>query len=155
MSSMAWSYCLCSGRMSKFSLANTDSNSLAQSGGMKGSFRASVDRRASSASFWEVIEAARRSSLVESRRILVMKSWSPSSYSASRVRTEASSSSKSSAYSRQGLDRQTLRALVSILFRDTCSFRITQYPSHRGGHQFICTSPVCQLTSGLWSLSQV
>ena len=149
MSSMAWSHCLCSGRMSKSSLANMDSNPLTQSGQMKGSFYASTDRRAPSASFWEVIEAVRRSSIVKSGRILVMKSWSPGSYSASRVQTEASFSSESSAYSREGLDQQTLRALVSILFRDACSFRITQHPSHREGHWFICTSPVCQLTSGL------
>jgi len=155
MSSIAWSHCLCSGRTSKSSLANTDSNPLTQSGGMKGSFRASVDQQAPSASFWEVVEVARRSSLVESGRILVMKSRSPGLYSASRVRTGASSSSASSACSGQGLDQQLLRALVSILFRDACSFCITWHPSHRGGHRFICTSPVCQLTSGLWSLSQV
>ena len=152
---MAWSHCLCSGRTSKSSLANTDSNPLIQSGGIKGSFCASADQQAPSASFWEVVEAAHRSSAVESRRILVMKSWSPGSYSASRVRMGASSSSESSAYSGEGLDWQMLRALVSILFCDACSFRITRHPLHRGGHQFICTSLVCQLTSGLWSLSQV
>ena len=84
-----------------------------------------------------------------------MKSQSPGLYSASRVRTEASSSSESSAYSGEGLDQQTLRALVSILFRNACSFRITWHPSHQGGHRFIYTSLVCQLTSGLWFLSQV
>jgi len=94
---------------------------------MKGFFHASVDQWALSASFWEVIEAARRSSAVESRRILVMKSQSPGSYSASLVQMGASSSSKSSAYSGEGLDQQILRALVSILFCDACSFHITQH----------------------------
>ena len=155
MSSMAWSHCLCSGRMLKSSLANTDSNPLMQSGRTKGSFYTFVDWWAPSASFWEVVEAACRSSTVDSRRILVMKSRSLGSYSASWVWIGASSSSESSAYSREGPDQQMLRALVSILFCDACSFHITQYPLHRGGHQFICTSPVCQLTSGLWSLSQV
>ena len=84
-----------------------------------------------------------------------MKSQSPGLYSAFRVRTGALSSSKSSAYSGEDPDQQTLRALVSILFCDACSFHITQHPSHRGGHQFIYTSLVCQLTSRLWSLSQV
>jgi len=59
-----------------------------------------------------------------------MKSWSPGSYLASRVRTGASSSSEPSAYSGEGPDWQTLRALVSILFCDTCSFHITWHPSH-------------------------
>ena len=89
---------------------------VTQSGGIKGSFCASTDRQTPSASFWEVIEAPCRSSAVESRRILVMKSRSPGSYLASQVRMGASSSSESSTYSGKGLDRQTLRALVSILF---------------------------------------
>jgi len=132
--------------MSKSSLVNTDSNPLMQSGRMKGSFHASVDRRAPSASFWEVVEVARRSSAVGSGRIWVMKSWSPCSYSASQVLTGVSSSSESFACSGRGLDWQTLRALVFILFCDACSFRITQHPSHQGGHRFIYTSLVCQLT---------
>ena len=69
--------------------------------------------------------------------------------------TGVSSSSESSAYSGGGPDQQTLMALTSVFLRNACSFRIAQHPSHRGGHLFICTSPVCQLTSGLWSLSQV
>ena len=84
-----------------------------------------------------------------------MKSRSPGLYSASRVQMVALSSSESSIYSGENLDQQTLRALVSILFCDACSFHITWHPSHRGGHWFVCTSLVCQLTSGLWSLSQV
>ena len=155
MNLIAWSHCLCSRRTLKSSLENTDLNPLTQLGGTKGTFRASVDQWAPSASFWEVVEVAHRSSVVESRRILVMKSRSPGSYSALRVRTGASSSSESSAYSGEGPDRQTLRALVSILFHDACSFRIARHPLPREGHWFICTSPVCQLTSGLWSLSQV
>jgi len=67
--------------MSKSSLENIDLNPLMQSGRMKGSFRVFVDRWALSVSFWEVIEAAHRSSAVDSRRILVMKSQSPGSYS--------------------------------------------------------------------------
>ena len=130
MSSMVWSHCLCSGRMSKSSLANTDSNSLTQSGRMKGSFHAFVDQWAPSTSFWEIVKVAHRSSAVDSGRILVMKSWSPGLYSASRVQTGALSSSKSSAYSGRDPDWQTLRALVSILFRDTCSFYITQHSLH-------------------------
>ena len=140
---------------SKSFLANMDSNPLTQSGRIKGSFCASTDWQAPSASFWEVIEAACRSSAVEFKRILAMKSQSPGSYSASRVQTGASSSSESSAYSEEGPDQQILRALVFILFRNACSFCITQNPLHRGGHQFICTSLVCQLTSRLWFLSQV
>ena len=155
MSSIAWSHCLCSGRTLKSFLANTNSNPLMQSGGMKGSFHASADRRAPSASFWKVIKAAHRSSAVESGRILVMKSQSPGSYLASRVRTGASFSFESSTYSGEDLDQQTLRALVSILFHDACFFHITWHSLYRGGHWFICTSLVCQLTSGLWSLSQV
>jgi len=69
--------------MSKSFLANTDSNSLMQLGGMKGSFRASADQQAPSASFWEVVEVACRSSAVDSGRILVIKSWSPGSCLAS------------------------------------------------------------------------
>ena len=155
MSSMAWSHYLCSERMSKSFLANTDLNPLTQSGGVKGSLYASMDRQAPSASFWEVVEVARSSSAVGFGRTRVMNSRSPCSYSISPVRTGVSSSSESSACSGRGPDQQTLRALVSIHFRNACSFRITWHPSQRGGHWFICTSPVCQLTSRLWSLSQV
>ena len=84
-----------------------------------------------------------------------MKSRSPGSYSASQVQTGALSSSESFTYSGEGPDRQTLMALVSILFCDACFFCITRHPLHQGGHRFICTSLVCQLTSRLWSLSQV
>ena len=83
MSLIAWFHYLCSGRMSKSFLANTDSNSLTQLGGMKGSFHASADQQAPSASFWEVVEAACRSSAVNSGKILVIKSRSPGSYLAS------------------------------------------------------------------------
>ena len=84
-----------------------------------------------------------------------MKSLSPCSYSTSHIQRGVSSSSESSAYSGGGPDRQTLTALASTFLRDARSFRIARHPSHRGGHLFICTSLVCQLTSGLWSLSQV
>jgi len=138
MSSIAWSHCLCSRRMSKSSLANTDSNPLTQLGRMKGSLHASADRRAPFASFWEIVEVARSSSAVGSGRIRVINSRSPCSYSILPVRTGVSSSSESSACSGRGPDRQTLRVLVFIRFCDACSFRIMRHPSHRG-HQFICT----------------
>ena len=155
MSSIAWSHYLCSRRMLKSSLANTDSNPLMQSGRVKDVFCASEAWRAPSVSFWEVVEVACMSSIVNSERIPFPKSLSPCLYSTLQVQMGASSSSESSAYSRGSLDQQTLRALVSIFFYDTCFFYITQHPLHWGGHQFICTSPVCQLTSRLWSLSQV
>ena len=94
------------------------------------------------------------SSAVGSGRTRTMNSRSPCSYSISLVRTGVSSSAESSACSGRGPDWQTLRALVSLRFRDACSFRITRHPSHRGGHRFICTSPVCQLTSGLKQIAQ-
>jgi len=147
MSSIAWSHCLCSGRMSKSSLANMDLNPLTQSGGIKGSLCVSMDRQAPSASFWKIIEAARRSSAVGSGRIQVMNSGSPCLYLASRVQMGVSSSSESSMCSGRGLDWQTLRTLVSILFRDTCSFRITQHPSHRGEYQFISSSVLLWFTN--------
>ena len=155
MSSIAWSHCLRSGRMSKSSFANTDSNPLAQSGRVRSSFHVSEAQRAPSASFWEIVEVARRSSATGSERILVTKSLSPCSYSTPQIQRGVSSSSESSAYSGGGLDRQTLTALTSVFLCDACSFRIAWHPSHQGGHLFICTSLVCQLTSGLWSLSQV
>ena len=155
MSSIVWSHCLCSGRMLKSSLVNIDSNPLMQLDRVKGVLHASEVRRASAVSFWEVMEVAHISFVVDSERILVMKSLSSCSYSTLQVRTRALSSSKSSAYSGGGPDQQMLRALVSILFHDACFFYITRHLSHRGGHWFICTFPVCQLTSGLWSLSQV
>ena len=155
MSSIVWSHCLCSGRMSKSFFANTDLNPLAQSGRVRSPFHVSEARRAPSASFWEIVEVARRSSATDSERILVMKSLFPCSYSTPHIRRGILSSSESSAYSGGGPDRQTLTALTSIFLRNACSFRIAWHPSHQGGHLFICTSPVCQLTSGLWSLSQV
>ena len=155
MSSIAWSYCLCSGRMLKSSFANTDSNPLAQSGRVRSPFCVSEARRASSTSFWEIVEVAQRSSAIGSKRILVMKSLSPCSYSTPHIWRGVLSFSESSAYSGGGPDRQTLMALTSIFLRDTCSFRIARHPSHRGRHLFICTSPVCQSTSRLWSLSEV
>ena len=155
MSLIAWSHCLCSGRMLKSSFANTDSNPLAQSGKVRSPFCVSEARRAPSTSFWEIVEVARRSSATGSERFLVMKSLSSCSYSIPHIQRGVSSSSESSVYSRGGPDQQTLTALTSVFLRDACSFCIARHPSHRGGHLFICTSPVCQLTSGLWSLSQV
>jgi len=155
MSSIAWSYCLCSGRMSKSSFANTDLNPLAQSGKVRSPFRVFEAQRAPSASFWEIIEMARRSSAVGSERILVMKSLSPRSYSTLPIWRGVLSSSESSAYSRGGPDQQTLIALTSIFLYNACSFCIVWHPSYQGGHLFICTSLVCQSTSGLCSLSQV
>ena len=154
MSSIVWSHCLCSRRMLKSSFANTNSNPLAQLGRVRSPFCVSEAQRAPSASFWKIVEVARRSAAVGSRRSLIMKSLSPASYSTSQLRG-FSSPSESSAYSGEGPDQQTLTALAFIFFCDTCSFCTTRHPSHQGGHRFICTSPVCQLTSGLWSLSQV
>jgi len=54
--------------MSKSFLANMDSNPLVQSGGVKGSFCVSEDQWAPSASFWEIVEVAHRSSVVDSVR---------------------------------------------------------------------------------------
>ena len=84
-----------------------------------------------------------------------MKSLSPCLYSTLYIQRGVTSSSESSAYSRGGPDQQMLMALASIFLREARSFCITQHPSHRGGHRFICTFLVCQLTSRLWSLSQV
>ena len=141
--------------MLKSSFANTDSNPFAQLGRGRSPFRVSEAQQAPSASFWEIVEVAQRFSMAGSKRILVMKSLSPGSYSTSYIQREVSSSSKSSIYSGEGPDRQMLMALASTFFCDACSFRITQHSSHQEGHQFICTSPVCQLTSRLWFLSQV
>ena len=155
MSLIAWFYCLCSRRMSKSSFVNTNSNPLAQLGRVRSPFCVSEARWASSASFWEIIEVVWRSSAVGSKRILVMKSLSPVLYSTLQIWRRVSSLSESSAYSREGPDQQMLMALASIFFCDACSFHIMRHPSHREGYWFIWTSLVCQLTSGLWSLSQV
>ena len=155
MSSIAWSYCLCSRRMSKSFFVNTDSNPLVQSDRVRSPFCVSEARQASSTSFWEIVEVAQRSSAVGSGRSLVMKSLSSVSYSTSQIWKEVSSPSEFSAYSGKGPDWQILTALASIFFHDACSFCTTWHPSYREEHWFICTSPVCQLTSGLWSLSQV
>jgi len=85
MSLIAWSYCLCSGRMLKSSFVNTDSNSLAQSGRVGSPFCVSEAQWAPSASFWEIVEVVQRFSAVGSGRILVMKSLSPVSYSTSQI----------------------------------------------------------------------
>ena len=82
--------------MSKSSLANTDLNPLMQLGRVKGVLYASEVQWAPSASFWEVMEVACMSSVVDSERILVTKSLSPCLYSTSQVQTGASSSSESS-----------------------------------------------------------
>jgi len=90
--------------MSKSFFANTDLNPLAQPDRMKGPFYVSEARQALSASFWEIMEVAHRSSIANSRRILITKSLSPCSYSTSHVQTGALSFSESSAYSGGGLD---------------------------------------------------
>ena len=104
MSLIAWSHYLCSRRMSKYSLANTDSNPLTQSSGVKGVLCASEVRWAPSVSFWEVVEVADTSSIVDSKRILVTKNLFSCLYSTSQVRIGASSSSESSAYYGGGPD---------------------------------------------------
>jgi len=71
MSSIAWSYYLCSRRMLKSFFANTDLNPLVQSGRVRSPFHVSEARWAPSASFWEIVEVARRSSAVGSKRILL------------------------------------------------------------------------------------
>ena len=96
-----------------------------------------------------IVEVAQRFSMVGSKRILVIKSLSPGSYSTSHIWRGVLSSSESSACSREGPDQQMLTALASTFFHNARSFRITRYSSHRGGHQFICTSSVCQSTSRL------
>ena len=126
----AWSHCLSSRRMLKSSFANTDSNPLAQSGRVKSPFWVFEARRAPSASFWEIVEVARSSSVAGLDRILITKSLSPCSYSTLHVWKRVSSSSESSAYSGEGLDWQMLTALASIFFCDACSFCIMQHPSH-------------------------
>ena len=62
--------------------------------------------------------------IVDFERILVMKSLSSCLYSTSQVWIGVSSSSVSFAYSSGGPDQQMLRALVSILLCDACSFYI-------------------------------
>ena len=141
--------------MSKSSFANTDSNPLAQSDRVNSPFHVSEARWAPSASFWEIIEVVHRSAAIHSRSNLITKSQSSCSYSTSPVWRGFLSSSESSAYSGEGPARQILTVLASVFLYDTCSLRIARHPSHLGGQQFICTSPVCQSTSGLWSLSQV
>ena len=111
MSSIAWSYCLCSGRISKSSFANTDLNPLAQPGRMGSPFCISKAQQASSTSFWEIVEVAQRSSAVGSGRILVMKSLSPVSYSTLQIRRGVLSLSESSAYSGEGLVKGGKRAI--------------------------------------------
>ena len=104
MSLIAWSHCLWSGRMSKSSFANTNSNPFAQLGRGRSSFRVSEARRAPSASFWEIVKVAQRFSTAGSERILVMKSLSPGSYSTLHIQRGISSSSESSTCSREGPD---------------------------------------------------
>ena len=118
MSSIAWSHCLCSGRILKSSFANTNSNPLTQLGRVRSPFHVSEARWASSTSFWEIVEVAQRSSAAGSRRILVIKSLSPCSYSTLHIWRGVSSFSESSAYSRGGPDQQMLTALASIFLRD-------------------------------------
>jgi len=102
--SIAWSYCLCSGRMSKSSFANMDSKLLIQLGRVKSPFCVSEAQQALSTSFWEIMEVAHRFSVVDSGRILVTKSLFPCLYSHSPVQTGALFSSESSAYSRRSPD---------------------------------------------------
>ena len=102
-----------------------------QLGRAKSPFYVSEARWAPSASFWDIVEVARRSSIAGSRSILVMKSLSPCSYSTSYIWRGVLSSSESSAYSGEGLDRQMLMALASVLLHDTCSFCIMWHSLHR------------------------
>jgi len=116
--------------MSKSSFANTDSNSLVQSGKVKSFFYVSEAQRAPSASFWEIVEVVCRSAVADSRSNLIMKSLSPYSYLTSHVWQGVSSSSESSTYSGGGPDQQMLMALASTFFHNACSFWITWHPLH-------------------------
>ena len=68
---------LCSRRILKSSFVNMDSNPLAQLGKVKSTFCISKARWAPSASFWEIVEAARRFTTVDSGSNLITKSLFP------------------------------------------------------------------------------
>ena len=127
-SSIAWSQCWCSGRVSKSSLANTDLKPQVYRGSGAVAACISMLQQAPLAKYWEVIAEACMASSEGWRSSLVMNSQSPSSQSHLLVSHEVSRSSLLLSKSGVGLAQQYSRAQTSCLLFKACSFYSIWHP---------------------------
>ena len=153
-SPIVWSQWWCSGRMSKSSLVNTALNPWMQLDSGLWVAWTSALQQAPSARYWEVVAVAWSFSTGGFSSNCIINNLSPSSQPCPLVLVRNSSLLASFASMGNSPFWQVFTVWTSCLFCIACSFCIVQHPSHQGRQRVISTSPLCQSTSGLWSLSQ-
>jgi len=152
-SPIVWFQQWCSRRMLKSSLVNTASNPWVQLDSGLWVAWTSTLQWAPSTRYWEVVAVAWSFSTRGSSSNYIKNNLSPSSQPCLLVLVRDSSSLVSFASMGNSPFWQVFTTWTSCLFCIAYFFCIVQHPSHQSRQWVISTSPLCQSTSGLWSLS--